>query len=265
MNEQTEAPESGLQPSPADLPDPSETAENEEAASISARIIKGFNIALSVLLVGLMLLLGYIMLCSVRGKVVSVFGRCILQVVTGSMEPSIHTGDFIFVEKTDPASLQTGDIITYYSEQSDIYGLLVTHRIHEVREDGTFLTMGDANPVPDALPVRPDQILGRYTGKARLFIMLGTFADARKLILLAVMIAVSCTAFYELRTVMQLGKQVSQERKERLAAEQEASMREAIEREVARLEAEGLPTEQEDQHDTGTLDEAKDGHSDRPV
>ena len=210
--------------------------------------------------------MGYVMLCTMRGGVVSVFGKCVLQVVTGSMEPSIHTGDFIIVEKTDPSALHEGDIITYYSEQSDIFGMLVTHRIKEITADGDFVTMGDANPIADRLAVRPDQIIGRYTRKARFCIMLSTFADLKKLLLLAVMIAVSLVAFYEMRTIMQLSRQVAEERQAHEQEQKEQRIREAIAQEIRRLEAEGLPPElQEGEHDTGKLDETKDGGGDHPV
>lgn len=247
---------------PAESPPLDETREAPRTGWF-ARIRNLTLMVVTAVLVGFM---GYVMFSTMRGGVASVFGKCILQVVTGSMEPSIHTGDFIIVEKTDPAALQVGDIITFTSEQSDIYGILVTHRIKAINADGTFITMGDANPVEDALAVRQDQILGRYTRKARFCMMLGTFADLRKLVLLAVMIGVSVVAFYEMRTIMQLGRQVAEERQAHEAQQKEALIREAVEREIRRLESEGLPPGlQEEQHDTRSLDETEDGGCDRPV
>ena len=154
------------------------------------------SIAASALLILSIVFTAYVLVNTTHGKAVKVFGKSVLQVVTGSMEPSLHVGDFIIIETVDTATLREGDIISYYSEQSDIYGKLVTHRISAVNEDGTFTTFGDANPVADELAVRPDQIVGRYTGKARFFIWLGSFANLRKIILMVIMITITAMALY---------------------------------------------------------------------
>ena len=201
-----------------------------------------------------------------HGKAVKVFGKSVLQVVTGSMEPSLHVGDFIIIETVDTATLREGDIISYYSEQSDIYGKLVTHRISAVNEDGTFTTFGDANPVADELAVRPDQIVGRYTGKARFFIWLGSFANLRKIILMVIMITITAMALYEVRTVMNLGAKIAAEKKEKQETDKNARMREAIAQEVERLRREGLSAEElKQQDDPGKTDETEDGRPNRPV
>ena len=236
-----------------------EPESGTERKTSGSRIL---NVVLAVILMVLIGFVSYIMICTARGKAAEVFGRSVLQVVTGSMEPSLHTGDIIIIEHVDPAELQEGDIISYYARQSDIYGMLVTHRIQEISADGSFITAGDANPVPDALPVQPDQIAGRYTGKARFLIWLGSFANVRKLLLLAVMIGVSIMAFYELRTVMRLGREVSEERAERDTERREEAMRRAVEQEIERLKAEGLPPDASGgEHDTGKTDEAEADHS----
>lgn len=61
-----------------------------------------------------------------------------------SMEPTIPNDALIFSYET--SSYQTGDIVTFYSEQTNGY---VTHRIIEQTETGEFITRGDNNAVPD--------------------------------------------------------------------------------------------------------------------
>ena len=242
-----------------------ETPDNTKTGRRSG-LSRVLNIVLTVVLVAMIGFVGYVMFCTMRGKAVDVFGKSILQVVTGSMEPSLHTGDIIVIERVETADLQEGDIISYYSKQEDILGMLVTHRIKAVNADGSFVTMGDANPVPDALDVQPEQIVGRYTGKARFLIWLGSFADVRKLLLLAVMIVVSISAIYELRTVMRVGREAAAEHEERKAERREEKMREAVAQEIERLRAEGLtPEELGGSHDAGKTDEAEDGHGDHSV
>ena len=186
----------------------------------------------------------YIMVCSARGKAVNCFGRSVLKVITGSMEPSLHTGDYIYVKKTDAADLREGDIISFYSEEDDVRGKIVTHRIVQCNSDGTFTTRGDANTIADRKPVRADQLVGRYTSKARFFKWLNSFGDRRKLLLIFVIIPMTLIALYEVRTITKLRLEdkvpepLSDEEREKL-------IREAIDREKARLAAENYKPEKE--------------------
>ena len=220
------------------------SAENEEnpSSGLSSRLRQVSNVVISLITLALVGFVAYTMVCSARGKAVEVFGRCVLRVVTGSMEPSLHTGDYIYVKKADAGSLSEGDIISFYSEEPDVYGKIVTHRIKEKLPDGTFVTQGDANKVADSKPVRYDQIIGRYSGKARFYRWIGSFGDRRKLLLIMVIIPLTLMAFYEVRTIAKISfaarktEPMSDEEKEKL-------IREAIDREKERLAREGLEPE----------------------
>ena len=65
------------------------------------------------------------------GEMPGVFGIKPVIVLSGSMEPVIQTGDMIFLHSTDPARLQTGDVICYLDS-----GQAITHRIVGIREGG---------------------------------------------------------------------------------------------------------------------------------
>ncbi|MCR5718537.1 MAG: signal peptidase I [Oscillospiraceae bacterium] len=249
-----------------EAPPDTENTAPESPESSERKFSRIRNIALAVVLALLIGVVSYVMICAVRGKAVRLFGKSILHVMTGSMEPSLQVGDFIVIESADPADLKPGDIISYYSQQSDIAGMLVTHRIQEIDANGDFITLGDANPVPDELPVHPDQIIGRYTHKARFFMWLSTFGDLRKLLLLIVMIAVSVVSVYEMRTVMRLGKQVAEEKRQSREEAHEARMREAVAQEIERMKAEGIaPDALEVKDDTGKTDEGQNGRPDNSV
>jgi signal peptidase len=89
-------------------------------------------------------------------------GLQILTVLSGSMEPTYHTGSLIVVRPTDPKTLKAGDVITYLTGEKTN----VTHRIIEVVPDENdpsvlrFGTMGDANPVRDGVLVHERNVLG---------------------------------------------------------------------------------------------------------
>ena len=229
---------------------PAETAAEEELteaaeSSMFSRVLGRLMTVVVAVMVGFMV---YATVSAARGKIVEVFGRSLLVVVTGSMEPTLHVGDYIFVEKTPPEALKEGDVIAFYSEADDIFGMLVTHRIVGVNEDGTFVTRGDANPVDDRVSVRPERIVGKYTGKARLFRWASSFGDTRKLLLMLVMIPTAIAAVYEVRTIAKLGVKIG-EQKKAAEAERERSIREAIEKEKKRLAREGLKPEDLEQNE----------------
>lgn len=117
---------------------------------------KGWNIFSSIL-VGLGVLLA-VLLVGVR-----LFGIQIYTVLSGSMEPTYHTGALLYVKETDPMELEAGDVITFRLEG----GTIATHRIVEVvsSENGTddicFRTKGDANDMVDGSLVKAEHVLGK--------------------------------------------------------------------------------------------------------
>ena len=189
----------------------------------------------------------YVTACTIIGHPVDIFGYSILRVETGSMESTLHVNDYIIVKKCDPATLKKDDIISFYSDQEDIKGKLVTHRIAWIGRDGTFVTRGDANPVNDQIPVKPSNVFGIYVRKSGFYMWLGSFADTHKLFLLLVMIPLTLISLYELKSMIKIGKQARKEAsedKEKEAKEKyEKRMREAIEAEKKRLAAENYQPE----------------------
>ena len=82
----------------------------------------------------------------------------ILTVMSESMSPAIGVGDVIIVKSVDPATLKIGDIITYAPQK---YGVVITHRIIDIEENGDFVTKGDANRRNDINNVDPAQVIGK--------------------------------------------------------------------------------------------------------
>lgn len=83
----------------------------------------------------------------------------LLTVLSGSMEPSVHTGSLIFIKPTN--NYKVGDIVTRKTSDAKV---TVTHRISEKKViDGKtiFNTKGDANNSDDNEKVTPEMIVGR--------------------------------------------------------------------------------------------------------
>lgn len=96
------------------------------------------------------------------GEDVSLFGYKVKTVLSGSMEPGIQTGSIIAIKEPEPNyTFEKNDVITFITEEEKI----ITHRIDEVRkDDGSYVTKGDANDAADLEPVRQENIIGIYTG-----------------------------------------------------------------------------------------------------
>lgn len=93
---------------------------------------------------------------------VRLVGLQAFSVLSGSMEPTYHTGSLIYVKKVDPMTLESGDVITFMLDEDT----LATHRIVEVvpdEEDASvirFRTKGDANDVEDGGLVHYKNVVG---------------------------------------------------------------------------------------------------------
>lgn len=177
--------------------------------SIVRRIISALE---WILLILSMAFLINIFVVTSKGKAVKLFGNSLLHVITGSMEPTISVEDYILVKETDVNTLETGDIIAFYSSDPTIKGMIVIHRIIDINDDGTFKTMGDANPVPDDYPVEASSIVGKYERRSWLFNWMASFMEPKKLLLILAVVPIFLLSIYEAGTLTKLiRKQVKEE------------------------------------------------------
>lgn len=103
------------------------------------------------------------------------FGYKNFIIVSGSMEPTIMTGDAIFVKEVPEDQIHTNDIISF--SQS---GTIITHRIIEINtENGIkkYRTKGDNNNSQDRESITYNQIEGKYQFKISHF---GTISEILK-------------------------------------------------------------------------------------
>lgn len=90
-----------------------------------------------------------------------VAGATAYTVLTASMEPRMPPGSLAVIRPQDPATLRTGDVITFQAESGK--ASVITHRIVGVGAtlggDLRFTTRGDANTTNDP-QVLPEQVRG---------------------------------------------------------------------------------------------------------
>ncbi|MBQ6868551.1 MAG: signal peptidase I [Clostridia bacterium] len=108
------------------------------------------------------ILVGIVVIIAILLVGVRLIGLNVYTVLSGSMEPTYHTGSLIYVKKVDYTELKTDDIITFMLDEDTI----ATHRIVEVvpdENDSTVLryrTKGDANDAVDGSLVHYKNVIG---------------------------------------------------------------------------------------------------------
>lgn len=140
------------------------------------RLIFVFETILTIIIVGLCVLIVAIS----KGFHPSIGGYEVLRVITGSMEPELEENSIIIIKHTDVSELKKGDIITFKSEDPQVKGLYVTHRIYDIQESQNgiyFVTKGDANETEDMYVVHEKNIAGKYVKKLPMGLALGKFIN----------------------------------------------------------------------------------------
>jgi signal peptidase len=92
----------------------------------------------------------------------NLFGMRDLTVLSGSMEPTIHTGDVVVEHQIPSLDARIGDVVSF--KDPDDPGVLITHRIQDIQvHDGVveFVTKGDANTGVERWKISADGTIGR--------------------------------------------------------------------------------------------------------
>lgn len=123
--------------------------------------VKKILFAILSILLGLVLIFSiynFISLKVLHKDLATINGYALLEVVSGSMEPTIYKGDMIIIN-TKENDYKENDIITFRGKE----GEFVTHRIISIN-DKTMITKGDNNNTEDD-PTNMSNIVGKYVTK----------------------------------------------------------------------------------------------------
>lgn len=125
------------------------------------------TIAIDVISIAIIICATIIMLFVVftkSGDVPKINGYSLMCVISGSMEPEIPVNSLVLVKETDSDDIRKDDILSFYSQDPDLNGSIVTHRVVEIINDSgeyEFKTKGDANAVVDEYTVLSRDIIGK--------------------------------------------------------------------------------------------------------
>lgn len=129
--------------------------EDKKRSDMNRSLKKIWNV-ISSILVALVVILALLL---VGARVV---GLQVFTVLSGSMEPTYHTGSLIYVKEVDPYTIEVGKPITFMLNEDTV----VTHRVVGIvpdEEDPTvirFRTKGDANEAEDGGLVHYKNVIG---------------------------------------------------------------------------------------------------------
>jgi signal peptidase len=115
---------------------------------------------------------------------------------SGSMEPTIKTGDIIFAKVQ--SSYDVNDIVTYLPKTESDNIETITHRITG-EEDSNFITKGDNNTNPDSETVTLKQIKGKYVSRFPLLGYLVSFLKTTPGLILFIIIPGTIIIYEEIR------------------------------------------------------------------
>ena len=122
-----------------------------------------YSIIVVLIIVGIVLVAYYVDNQKYRSRLEApLYGAYVI--VSGSMEPIIKVRDAVVIRRVPESEIAVGDVVTYQSRDESFYGILVTHRVVNIKEENgkkVFVTKGDHNATVDRLPISSDQIYGK--------------------------------------------------------------------------------------------------------
>jgi signal peptidase I len=112
------------------------------------------------------------------------------------MQPTLNDGDLVCLIRTDPDTIQPGDIIAFEVPGLDIG---VCHRVIGIlrtQEGPSFITQGDGNLEPDDWIVYPQDVEGKVLANVSYLLPLFSFLEIlSRLIVIELVLALSLSVF----------------------------------------------------------------------
>ena len=144
---------------------------SDKFASISSKIKFVSGIISWVILVILVIVAMFLLYYFVAAKIYAQKGEdykpafALYTILSPSMVPNIKVYDVIVdTNVSRPEDIHEGDVITFKSTSSMTQGMIITHRVVQVKEENgkySYVTKGDANLSPDASPALFENVQGK--------------------------------------------------------------------------------------------------------
>lgn len=187
-----------------------------------------------ILLLALLSAVVFVLVSHAKGETPFVGSYSVFWILTPSMEPEIEQRSYILVEKTDPSDVSAGDVICFHSDDPEINGMMNTHRVLEVLENGkSFRTKGDGNLLEDKVPARAENVVAKFVRVLPVLSYVGRMLDTPVGIFGACFLVMVVLVLCYLPDIRRIFKKAEQVR-----TDKDALMEQMIREEVERLKAE---------------------------
>lgn len=186
--------------------------ENKKSKRIIKKVITA---VLSVLVVLMAAIVGYLTFCNVNGNVAFFGSYATVRIISPSMEPEIPTGTYILAQKVTADQVRVGDVILFRSRDPQIYGKINTHRVVEVScQNGeySFTTRGDNNNDNDAYPVSESDLVGKYVRNADALTGFAEFFSRPAVFFVFVIVPAAVLVIVSMADVVKRAKEARMER-----------------------------------------------------
>lgn len=141
----------------------------------------------------------------------------LLAVMSGSMEPTIHTGSLAVIK---PASdYRINDIVTFKKTSTSSDAETTTHKIQSISEINgakVYTMKGDANNTADSQTVTEDQIVGKYRFSIALLGYLLKYLKTLPGLILIIVIPATVIIYEEARKIGRELRQIKLARSKKL-------------------------------------------------
>ena len=128
-------------------------------------------------------------------------------IISPSMTPNINVYDVVVAVKTDTSKLKVGDVISFYTNEVNVNGLTITHRVYQIIEqDGVryYKTKGDYNQYVDKWTVSEADIVGKVLFKLPQLGRVQFFLGSRGGWLIAILIPALAIIAYDIYKIIKL-------------------------------------------------------------
>lgn len=128
-------------------------------------------------------------------------------IISPSMTPNINVYDVVVAVKTSPSKIKVGDVISFYSDNPNVNGMTITHRVVQVYQDYqtfSFKTKGDFNKDMDPEFVVQDKIVGKVYFKIPQLGRIQFFLGSKGGWLIAILIPALAIISYDIYKIIKL-------------------------------------------------------------
>lgn len=230
------------------------SAKTKKKKTVFDVIRKIFNVLGVLLILLLTALCIFLIYQRVSGQEPKLFGYRLFEVQTGSMEPTIMTGDTILTkEYKDISDIQIGDIVVFKNDQiwinvgkPELKGNYIVHRVIYIdRAEGYIITLGDNNHGMSDPQTNLSSVEAKYVTK----FSGGFFRFIRSPFGIVAIIAALVAIFAAMRLVYALNEKRKKKKAEETSLKIEGEATEAAETDVSENDSDDKTVSEEAQQE----------------